>query len=150
MSVVNLICHPPPYHLRPHTHPPLHPLVPATSHHPTTSDPSPILHSNPWSLPPPSFLSLLFNLILHGLNFMSHKIIFVSGMVIIPKFLTLSYYNLILFYILHSIQSGLVILVTPIRASPHKNFLKHPIFLHHLPTNHFSGVCLLPPITASA
>ena len=65
-------------------------------------------------------------------------------------FLTLSYYNLILFYILHSIQSGLVILVTPIRASLHKNLLKHPIFLHHLPANHFSGVCLLPPITASA
>ena len=64
--------------------------------------------------------------------------------------LTLSYYNLILFYILHSIQSGLVILVTPIRASPHKNLLKHPIFLHHLPANRFSGVCLLPPITASA
>ena len=65
-------------------------------------------------------------------------------------YLTLSYYNLILFYILYSIQSGLVILVTPIRASPHKNLLKHPIFLHHLPANRFSGVCLLPPITASA
>ena len=64
--------------------------------------------------------------------------------------LTLSYYNLILFYILHSIQSGLVILVPPIRASPHKNLLKHPIFLHHLSSNHFSGVCLLPPITTSA
>ena len=64
--------------------------------------------------------------------------------------LTLSYYNLNLFYILGSIQSRLVIVVTPIRAFPHKTLHKHPIFFHHLPTNRFSRVCLLPPITATA
>ena len=64
--------------------------------------------------------------------------------------LTLSYYNLILFYIANSIHSGLVMLVPLICASPLKNLLKQPIFLWHLASNEFSGVCLLPPITTSA